>query len=171
MENLRRLFIIGFVSASTILAGCGKGFKNAPSSVSGTSLTVKSIRYYKGGWLSIPSVANWSHDMTIDFSNPASIQASALVPDSNCTKSGRVLLTDAQQLAELVPALTLTISTGAIRADGGIETILLTRSDNSTLKIHLDGAEAPQGEYVATNGTSLGQLLRAIDSGLTRTCP
>lgn len=132
--------------------------------------TAASARYYKGGFFVPVGQPNWSHDMTVDFTQ-VNYPITGKHTDSLCGKSGNLSLADTAQLFDLVEDVVMMKSNGPLTADGGVEWVEITSTDGSKLKIHLLSTEVPAGEYYASQGAApLSNFLKQIEAGLATFC-
>jgi hypothetical protein len=160
------------ISAVFALVSCSTGshYVNEVGAKKGTTLTLSSLHYYRGGWFPPPSGVNWADDMTIDFSKPE-FPIAGKTSDPSCVKAGKLSQAQATEIVNLISELTLLTSTGPTMVDGGIETIDIVAEGGATFKYHLKIGEVPKDELYATNGQSLSSYLIALEDSLINPCP
>lgn len=166
--------VLFWVSVSMVLFNVACSSKGSLT-VNGTTVslankTASSARYYKGGFFPPPNQPNWSHDMTVDFTQ-TNYPITGKHTDSLCGKSGNLSLADTAQLFDLVENVVLQKSNGPLTADAGVEWVEITSTDGSKVKIHLMSTEVPQGEFYAVQGAApLSNFLKQIEAGLAVFC-
>jgi hypothetical protein len=168
------LFILGFY----FLCSCGtkstvdKQQQPQEASSNESVSTIKTVRYFKGGFFPPPDQPAWSDDLEIQFDSNGTANIHGRHFDKFCFKWGGLSAAQTSDLIERINELQVSVQTvGMSRTiDAGVEYIEIKLANSEVKKIHLLQLDLHVGENLASNGSDLAIHLRKISDQLSTNC-
>jgi len=170
MKNLS-FFILFLLTISQITA-CNNGKRTDNTQTTTGQEYMVSASYYRGGWFTPPGQPNYSHDLTIDFTSYSNngFEVDAEVTNPNCTRTGRLSVNQANEMAALISQLQLLQNNTAPVPDAGQEYVEIELKSGKTSRYYLQLTGTPAGKLYAINPQSVRSFMQALDTTLVQTC-